>query len=407
VTAHSDDLAPRREETIMGEAATEGSETTRAEPGIRAAARAEPPARPRTAEAADQPLDTWVLPEQKILFVAVAKNASTSLKWLLADITGQDRERIFASIGLAPTRWQAIHGWSLWSGVSRLHELDAHARAEISPENGWFVFTVVRDPWVRTWSAWQSKFLIGNPTHTFITFRDEPWLPRRPKSGEDVVEDFARFVRVLDSGESPQLNADPHFEVQVDCLREDLIPYTRIYDMSEMPVLLADLEAHLAGVGQPQKLTLGRENATPLPIAGRVFGPEVRAALERVYARDLRRFGTYWDFEKTLAREADWGPEAFADIAARAAAYQRIADLSQEAKRVRSALRGDVKKLRGTIADLEKKNGRLETSLAAAKKENRELRGRVGALESALHSRTLRGFPRAAARRIRRLFTRG
>ena len=39
----------------------------------------------------------------------------------------------------------------------------ARSSAAISPENGWFVFTVVRHPAARLFSAWQSKLLLREP----------------------------------------------------------------------------------------------------------------------------------------------------------------------------------------------------------------------------------------------------
>ncbi|WP_402466760.1 sulfotransferase family 2 domain-containing protein [Isoptericola aurantiacus] len=382
-----------------------------------------PAEHPPTAAAATEPLDSFVLWEQRVVFVAVAKNASTSIKWLLADLTGQDRGAFRARIGLAPTRWQTVHARSVWQGVPTLHELTDEQRSQISPANGWFVFSVVRDPRLRAWSAWQSKFLSGNPTHTHTVFEGEPWLPRVPESADDVVEDFARFVTVLGSSEDSRVGEDDHFVPQWQRLGRGTVPYSRLYDMSEVPELLDDLGHHLAQHGHTEPLVLGRENSTPLPVAGRLFTPEVKDTLDRVYADDFEHLGDRWDFDTVLTKEPQWSRDAFRDIAARVAAGGQIADLSRNAKQMRSELRTELRDLKKTarsnaktiaqlratrdardreLAKTRAANDTLREQLRTATTETAELRARNAALETALHHRTLRGLPRAVLRRARR-----
>lgn len=271
-------------------------------------------ASPTDARDATSSANSFVLPEQRIVFVDVAKNASTSIKWLLAEISGQDLERFRTGSGFAPTPRQTIHRRAAWRDVPRLQDLDAELRREISPDNGWFVFGVVRDPRLRAWSAWQSKFLVGNPLHTRVKFPDAPWLPRVPRSDRDVVEDFRRFVDVLGGPGGVALLADSHFAPQVRLLREDVVPYSNLYETSGLPTLLTDLRHHLESVGAPRRCELSRENETPLAVAGRAFGPDVLPVLERVYRDDLARFGHLWDFAGTLAKDAEWSADAFRDV---------------------------------------------------------------------------------------------
>jgi hypothetical protein len=86
-----------------------------------------------------------------------------------------------------------IHRRQRWRNTPMLHELSDAELAEISPENGWFVFAVVRRPAARLWAAWQSKFLLRDP-RWIAEFADAPWLPRLPAATADVADDFARFV---------------------------------------------------------------------------------------------------------------------------------------------------------------------------------------------------------------------
>ncbi|WP_278235132.1 sulfotransferase family 2 domain-containing protein [Isoptericola sp. AK164] len=337
---------------------------------------------PRDAGDAGDVWNSWVLPDHRVVFVNVAKNASTSLKWLMAELTGKDPQRFHQVMNLAPTRQQTIHRKSAWSGVDSLVSVDPELRAQISPENGWFVFAVVRDPRLRVWSAWQSKFLIGNPRHSFDKFRDAPWLPRVPGSTQDVVEDFAAFVRLLDSPQGSRVFGDVHFRPQVSLLNEDTVPYSHLYQTSEIPKLLTDLGAHVGEQGHRGEIgPLARENETPLPVAGRLFPTEVRETLDRLYADDLARFGHLWDFDTVLAKDPEWSADAFKDIAARVATGQRLADIALAGRQVRR-------------------------ERAATDEEIRQLRGRVAELEAALERRTVRGASRAAADRLRSVWGR-
>ncbi|WP_277209745.1 sulfotransferase family 2 domain-containing protein [Isoptericola croceus] len=345
------------------------------------------PDRPKNAAGSGRVWNSMVVPECRVVFVNVSKNASTSLKWLTAEISGQDPATFHSVMGLAPTRQQTIHRRASWVGVPKLSDLDEDTLGEISPENGWFVFGVVRDPRLRLWSAWQSKFLIGNPRHAWHKFRDAPWMPRVPENDGDVVDDFTRFVQALSTPAGEDLLSDSHFKPQTELLNEDVVPYSHLYEVAELPLMLEDLRTHLEGQGLPGTYGLTRENETPLSVSGRVFGSDVLEVLDSVYAADIERFGHLWDFDTVLAKDPTWSKEAFRDIAGRVATGQRIADLALGAEQLRNSVRD------------------LERAQRADQREIGRLQTRIADLEAALERRTLRGFPGAVAGRVRRTIT--
>lgn len=65
--------------------------------------------RPQDAAAADEVWNSAVVRAAKVVFINVSKNASTSLKWLTAEISGQDPSNFYSIMGLAPglrqSRW--------------------------------------------------------------------------------------------------------------------------------------------------------------------------------------------------------------------------------------------------------------------------------------------------------------
>lgn len=330
---------------------------------------------------------SFVLHEHKIVYIQLGKNGSTSLKWLFADLTEQDPARFLHTDLPKPTRRQCIHHRRLWKGVPLLRELDESERAEISPDNGWFVFAVVRDPRVRTWSAWQSKLLVRPPRWT-ESYSDTPWFPRVPEGPADIVEDFATFVRYLREERHSPIATDQHFRPQTVDLHEDQVPYSRIYDISEFPVLLDDLAAHLRTVGDYDLPPLKKDNDTPLGPRPEVFDGSVREDLEAIYAEDLERFGHHWDLDATLARPAVWTDDVFGDIAQRVAMHERISDMSTDLLAYKDAdadLRTQVKGLKRDVRRLERKLSRARE--AAATPQAPSARSRPGAALARLKQR--------------------
>lgn len=320
---------------------------------------------PATAVNAGSVPNTWVLPDQKVVFTSIGKNACTSIKWLLAEISGQDLDRFLRQPSDEPTRRNQIHTRKLWKNTPRLSELDQRQLAEISPANGWFVFAVIRDPRLRLFSAWQSKFLVGDPSYYHRRWAGRPWLPRIPHSVEDVLEDWRRFVEVLVDGPAGSAPAgDGHFAAQTDRLQESLVPYSRVYEIRELDELVTDLGDHLhRTVGSAPTLTLGRENETPLPAGREVFEAGVGEAIEQHYAADFGRFGQLWSLETIDATPVPWGPAVFTDIAARRALHERYVDVREMlrlANRRSARLRRELADVREQLDSKDRRIAELE-----------------------------------------------
>ncbi len=284
------------------------------------------------------PGNTWVLPEYKLLYVSVTKVACTSIRWMIADLAGEVRGDFYASLGANQSRLMTIHRpRQYWKRVPQLVEIGREARAEISRDNGWLIFAVVRDPWSRLFSAWQSKFLVRHAYYV-RNYVDEPWFPRVPSCPEDVIEDFHRFVFEAPWETHPRLSRDVHFRPQVESVRPSGINYTKIYDLSAMPELIADIHAHLAGLGKDRELYLPRANETPLTMIAELLKDGVAEEIERRYASDFAAFGDRWRLDDVALANQIWTADAIKHAAFQTVANQRIGDLSQQAQRLRRAL---------------------------------------------------------------------
>jgi hypothetical protein len=293
----------------------------------------------------------YVVPELKLLYISLAKNACTSIKWLIAELAGEDLDSLLPTTGPYPTREAGIHNRSVFQRTPRLDELPDGMRETISGDNGWMIFTVLRDPRTRLFSAWENKYLLRNPAYRGAKFT-RPWAPRVPTEPQHVIDDFAKFVfDIYDNPDHEVFQNDAHFRSQTFLLREDAVPYTHLYDISELKQFEADLTAHLRAQGHTGEVALGKSNDTPLPANREVFAGGVREAIEKLYAEDFARFPDAWDFSRVEAREMQWTRESFAHVRSIVDANERIGDLAGIARR------------------LKERNERLEERLARLREE--------------------------------------
>ena len=281
---------------------------------------------------------TYVLPAYKTVYVAVSKAACTSLKWLIADIQGEDPERFAANAGRMVTRDMCIHHRESFKRTPMLESLTDEELAEIRPGNGWFIFTVVRHPGARLFSAWQSKLLLREPKY-YERHREAAWFPRVPRSTEDIVEDFRGFALALAAADNPPLLHNRHFMAQWRAAAPDRVPYSRTYDTSEIPLLMEELGRHLREHGYAGELRLRESNETPLKAIAAAFPDEVQAAIRTIYADDFAGF----DYEHALPPKLDpanaYTEAQIAEIGRLIERHERIGDLAGMAMRFKQELR--------------------------------------------------------------------
>jgi hypothetical protein len=272
----------------------------------------------------------YVVEPWKVLYISTAKNACTSIKWLIAELAGEDLRRF--KPGLAPllNTDEAIHLRRLFQRTPKLNEIPTEVRRTISPDNGWFVFSVVRDPRARLFSAWQNKYLMHNPAYR--RWRKEPWYPRVPDSVEDVLASFATFVELIHNEPDHPVTDDAHFTTQMRLLQTDAVSYSKIYDIAELSTFVAEIGNHLRTQGWLGEPSLRQTNDTPLPANRHLFDEPVRSRIERFYAEDFENFGHLWDYAK-IEKGKDWPATAIGDLRTRIALGERIGDLLAEARR--------------------------------------------------------------------------
>lgn len=306
---------------------------------------------------------TYVIPDARVMFVQVNKNACTSLKWMMAGIAGEQLAGFGPGIEASTNRFDDIHDRRQWTKTPRLDHLDPGLRSQIHPDNGWFVFGVTRDPRSRLFSAWQSKLLLNNPGY-YRAHHSAPWYPRHPITADTVVEDFAAFVTLFEQRPDIGLRRDGHFRDQVEMLHEDLVTYSEIYDLRELGRLKSELTTHLDAVGWQGELFLPRVNDTPLRANGPVFADGLRERIEKLYSADFARFEGRWDYG-TIEAVADWTPEQLVEVDQLADHGLRLGVLLD----ANATLRSDVERHRARAQEQQQRADELSGRLRDAQRQ--------------------------------------
>jgi hypothetical protein len=305
---------------------------------------------------------TYVLPQYKTVYVAVSKAACTSFKWLMADVAGEDPQRFHAIPSRMVTRDMCIHLRGRWRKTPTLDSLSDSQLERISPENGWFIFTVTRHPSARLFSAWQSKMLLREPRWV-EKHGEDPWFPRVPRTTDDVVEDFDHFARAIARHPHGRVMRDRHFMPQWVEAAPDRMPYSRIYDTAEIGELMGDLDRHLRANGYSGELSLKSSNETPLRPIERAFTPGVREALQELYEADYRELGYDELIPPKLHPGDEYPKTAFDEIARLVERHDRIGDLARLAERPAPAPRAKRPAAPKAPPTLRQRAGRLRRRL--------------------------------------------
>ncbi|WP_126977855.1 sulfotransferase family protein [Frigidibacter oleivorans] len=208
-----------------------------------------------------------ILPAQRVFYSRMPKVANSTISRALA--------------------LQGGHGAALARGgrakelMTRPSRLGPRRAAELAdPDSGWFRFTVVRNPYTRTLSAFLGKILSrAAQSRPFYAWFDPP-APRPP-----VFRDFVEFLA------AGGLWHDIHWAPQSDVL---LLPVDRFDFIGRFETLEADLQTALhRGFGADTVLDLRPAGPSTGASAKRAqhYDAETRAMVARLYARDFSIFG--------------------------------------------------------------------------------------------------------------------
>ena len=180
----------------------------------------------------------YVGQQARILYIRVPKAACTTLLWGLLEWEGHDPSLMSHSQKpLLSTPSSVVHDMDLYP-VPTLPAVTPELRRQALTGPGWLRVAVVRNPYARLYSAWESKLLVKPPGNRRFDQMPDLVLTER---GIDVGASFRAFVSVL--AEQPeQWLSERHF-----CPQARLLPTDLIEDIEIVPVSgIADLFSRMA-----------------------------------------------------------------------------------------------------------------------------------------------------------------
>jgi hypothetical protein len=315
---------------------------------------------------------TMIFPEQKILFVPVPKAGCTAIMWSLAKVAGLEEERFYDSFSRGQViRSLTIHDLSRWPDDFLWAKQSEEQRNEILGSDDWLRFTVVRHPFRRLWSAWQSKILLAEPQ--FVKrFSSKSWFPPSADSAADVLKMFRQFLEAIEEDEE-LVQADPHWAPQVSIGGIGEMPYTHIGHVEKLAETVQQLRDHLESVGGPAFPDMPRENATPLPFVDELFNESDARILSERFADDLKEFG--YDAPTGTSLQAPPGPPWMETVDTLIPAIQamrdrneRIGDLERVSKERRGVLQERIGEQRGRLKQQKERIDRQQARLDEQRK---------------------------------------
>ena len=225
----------------------------------------------------------YVVEGAKVLYVQVFKAACTSMLWAMAQLEGADPRSIGRSHSLHVTQDLRIHDRSLHP-VPTIDQVSAELREEALTSPEWMRLAIVRDPYERFYSGWESRKLL---------LHHGPWdaYPHPPFS---YVEDGGR----LDVGASfrsfaeaalehrDQWQQDFHFAQQVSLLALDEVDYTDLVTTAQLPKLFARLSKRVG-----RQIDPGRRNEGLGITAKQVLDQRAAEICEELFVDDFARLG--------------------------------------------------------------------------------------------------------------------
>lgn len=246
--------------------------------------------------------NAYFSPDHRLLYLATPKVACTSLKWWFAELVGVS-SAIEEALGSRESDPELI-----------IHDTFSRVAPEFTGANesglmaaielpAYFKFCVVRNPFQRAFSAWQSKWLIREPLQTDI-LDDGVSDISAIKTVNDLKALFEAFLMQLAGVNFPE-QLDVHVAPQAMLLEPELLHYDIVAHIEDPAPLVTALQNHL-GPAFRNPFAGKRANTSLLPYSSSWISDSAARLIREIYARDFEVFGYdlavpqgNWDPSKT------------------------------------------------------------------------------------------------------------
>ncbi len=230
--------------------------------------------------------NSCVSDERKLFYVATPKVACTSVKWWFAELEGVVQAVQQAKSSSETDPELAIHD-TLLAVAPGLFVRSPERLAQIKADE-YFSFALVRNPYKRIFSAWQSKILLREPLQ-IVPYEGQDFVEYPIELMSDVTGAFECFLEYLYVHERDNFK-DCHWTPQYDLLQPALFPYSAVSKIEDTAALDAALRAHLAE-SYVSPFTTARANESMIPYLPEFISPRSKELIEELYSRDFEEYG--------------------------------------------------------------------------------------------------------------------
>jgi hypothetical protein len=230
--------------------------------------------------------NSCVSDERKLFYVATPKVACTSVKWWFAELEGVVQAVQQAKSSSETDPELAIHD-TLLAVAPGMFVRSPERLAQIKAD-GYFSFALVRNPYKRIFSAWQSKILLREPLQ-IVPYEGQDFVEYPIELMSDVTGAFECFLEYLYVHERGDFK-DCHWTPQYDLLQPALFPYSAVSKIEDTAALDAALRAHLAEA-YVSPFTTARANESMIPYLPEFISPRSKELIEELYSRDFEEYG--------------------------------------------------------------------------------------------------------------------
>ncbi|MHB8843598.1 MAG: sulfotransferase family 2 domain-containing protein [Nitrospirota bacterium] len=223
----------------------------------------------------------------KLLYIATPKAACTSLKWWFADLEGYT-QKLHESTDSAETDPDLIIHDTFYKVAPEITGLMPNDLVEPLTSDSYFRFAIVRNPYKRIFSAWQSKLLLREPLQSRPYWKYE-FFNQQLANAADISSAFEGFLEHLAVNEVASF-WDVHWTPQVTLLCPDVINYSKLVKIENSVELSSALEKRYGGaVADP---FVGRHaNESLIPYLPELLTSRASKLIQSLYADDFETFG--------------------------------------------------------------------------------------------------------------------
>jgi glycosyltransferase involved in cell wall biosynthesis len=345
----------------------------------------------------------FVSEKYKLLYISTPKVACTSLKWWFAALEGASKQILVGKNSSETDPDLVIHD-TFHLIAPRVAGRSFEDMYEPLNAKEYFRFAVVRNPFKRIFSAWQSKVLLKEPLQ-IAAYKGAEFLNYPVEDRFAVARAFEAFLEYLVKYEAPNF-CDVHWTPQYSLLNPSLIDYSMISKIEDLDSLRVALAAHL-GDEIRDPFGLKPANESLIPYRREFFTARSEELVRTMYKKDFDFFG----YDQALpADREDFSDEEFT-VALKAinlikGRHQRLDEIRSELVKKLALEKNEASKLEQqliivsnkiseketwlhsanqTIADLQQENSLLKDQIASLLLEAGYLRQGVKDLKREIH----------------------